>query len=165
MIPRTAKIALVAAVALFYSVFAFNNLADYGSNYQFVYHVLRMDSTFPGNRLMGRAITSPIVIQGFYLSIIAWEIITTILLWWGVVRMTRVLRSPARVFHGAKRLASAALTISLLMWLTAFLTVGGEWFLMWQSPVWNGQNAAFRNFAVVGIVLLILSQGESEVQK
>jgi predicted small integral membrane protein len=164
MIPRTAKIALVAAVALFYSVFAFNNLADYGSNYQFVYHVLRMDSTFPGNRLMGRAITSPIVIQGFYLSIIAWEIITTILLWWGVVRMTRVLRSPARVFHGAKRLASAALTISLLMWLTAFLTVGGEWFLMWQSASWNGQQAAARNFAVVGFVFLMFLQPDTDLQ-
>jgi predicted small integral membrane protein len=33
---------------------------------------------------------------------------------------------------------------------------------MWQSKTWNGQEAAVRNFTVVGIVLLILSQPETE---
>jgi predicted small integral membrane protein len=32
-----------------------------------------------------------------------------------------------------------ALTTGLLMWLVAFLDVGGEWFLMWQSKIWNGR--------------------------
>ena len=50
------------------------------------------------------------------------------------------------------------------MWLVAFLAVGGEWFLMWQSHVWNGQEDAFRNFAVVGIVLLILLQPDTDTQ-
>ena len=57
-----------------------------------------------------------------------------------------------------------ALTISLLMWLVAFLTVGAEWFLMWQSRTWNGQEAAFRMFAVVSLVLLILLQPDAESQ-
>jgi predicted small integral membrane protein len=57
-----------------------------------------------------------------------------------------------------------ALTLSMLMWLVAFLSVGGEWFLMWQSRTWNGQEAAFRMFAVVGIVLLILIQPDNETQ-
>jgi predicted small integral membrane protein len=48
------------------------------------------------------------------------------------------------------------------MWLVAFLSVGGEWFLMWQSKTWNGQEAAFRMFTVVGIVLLLLVQSEAE---
>jgi len=42
------------------------------------------------------------------------------------------------------------------MWSAAFLSVGGEWFLMWQSRTWNGQDAAFRMFVVLGIVLLYL---------
>jgi predicted small integral membrane protein len=42
--------------------------------------------------------------------------------------------------------------------------VGGEWFLMWQSKNWNGQDAAFRMFAVVGIVLLFLVQQDVEEQ-
>jgi predicted small integral membrane protein len=57
-----------------------------------------------------------------------------------------------------------ALTLSLLMWLVAFLAVGGEWFLMWQSQIWNGQEAAFRNFAVVALVLLFLVQPETDAQ-
>ena len=55
-------------------------------------------------------------------------------------------------------------TLRLLMWLVAFLSVGGEWFLMWQSKKWNGQEAAFRMFTVVGIVLLLVAQPENEGQ-
>jgi predicted small integral membrane protein len=50
------------------------------------------------------------------------------------------------------------------MWLVAFLSVGGEWFLMWQSHSWNGQEEAFRMFAVVGLVLLIVMQPDTEGQ-
>ncbi|MGB6744219.1 MAG: DUF2165 domain-containing protein [Terracidiphilus sp.] len=163
MIPRIAKIALVAAVAFFYSLVVFNNLTDFDSNYQFVRHVLMMDSTFPGNHGMWRAINAPALHIAFYLGIIAWEIVTTLLLWWGAARMVAAIRFPARRFHAAKQISSAALTLSLLMWLVAFLAVGGEWFLMWQSPSWNGQEAAARNFAVVALVLLILAQPEAEI--
>ena len=52
-------------------------------------------------------------------------------------------------------MAVAGLTIGMLMWLIAFLAVGGEWFLMWQSQTWNGQGAAFRMFTVMGLVLLL----------
>jgi len=41
-----------------------------------------------------------------------------------------------------------------------FLSVGGEWFLMWQSKSWNGQEEAFRMFTVVGIVLVVVAQPE-----
>jgi predicted small integral membrane protein len=162
MIPRAAKIALVAGIALFYSIVVFNNLTDLDSDYQFVRHILMMDTTFPGNHGLWRQINSPAIHVAFYATIIAWEIVTTVLLWWGVARLLRALNAPAKAFHAAKRLSILALTLSLLMWLVAFLTVGGEWFLMWQSRAWNGQEAAFRNFAVVGLVLLILAQPDTE---
>ncbi|HZP07415.1 MAG TPA: DUF2165 domain-containing protein [Terracidiphilus sp.] len=162
MIPRIAKIALVAGIAFFDSLIVFNNITDFNSNYQFVRHVLMMDSTFPGNRGLWRAIDAPAVHIAFYLSIIAWELATATVLWWGVARMLRALHSPAGEFRKAGRLSAAGLTLSLLMWLAAFLAVGGEWFLMWQSHAWNGQEAAARNFSVVGLVLLILAQPEKE---
>jgi predicted small integral membrane protein len=164
MITRTAKLLLLAGIALFYTLVVFNNLTDFNSNYQFVRHVLMMDSTFPGNHGMWRAIPSPAFHMVFYISIIAWETATMILLWWGAVRLLRPLRLPAAAFNLAKRTAVMALTLSMLMWLVAFLTVGAEWFLMWQSHTWNGQEAAFRTFVVVGLVLLILMQPESEGQ-
>jgi predicted small integral membrane protein len=164
MIVRMAKLSLVAGVALFYSLVVFNNLTDFDSNYQFVRHVLSMDSTFPGNHGLWRALPSPAIHLAFYIGIIAWEIATAILLWWGVVRMLRAIRLSPIAFNAAKGVAVLALTLSLLMWLVAFLSVGGEWFLMWQSHTWNGQEAAFRMFTVVGLVLLIVLHPDSEGQ-
>jgi predicted small integral membrane protein len=164
MITRTAKLLLLAAVGLFYALVVLNNLTDFDSNYQFVRHVLMMDSTFPANRGMWRAIDSTTIHLAFYIGIIAWEIVTMILLWCGVANLSRALRLPAQEFNKAKRIPILALTLSLLMWLVAFLSVGAEWFLMWQSHTWNGQEAAFRNFAVIGIVLLFVAQPESESQ-
>jgi predicted small integral membrane protein len=159
---RAAKIALVFGVSIYYSLVVLNNLTDYDSNHQFVRHTLMMDTTFPGNHLMWRAIDSPMLHTAFYVSIIAWETLTMALCWWGGFRLLKARRGTAAEFERAKSVAAAGLTLSLLMWLVAFLAVGGEWFLMWQSKSWNGQEAAFRMFAVVGIVLLLLAQRESD---
>ncbi len=164
MILRIAKVALILAVALFYSLVIFNNVTDYGSNYQFVRHVLMMDTTFPGNHGMWRALTSPGWHTAFYLSVIFWELLTMILCWWGGLRLAKALASPAGEFHQAKRVAIVGLTLGLAMWLVAFLSVGGEWFLMWQSKTWNGQEAAFRMFTVLGIALLLVAQPDAEGQ-
>jgi predicted small integral membrane protein len=164
MILRAAKMLLVFAVALFYTFVVFNNTTDYNSNYQFVRHVLMMDSTFPGNHGMWRALNSQWLHTAFYVGIIAWEVITMILCWWGGVKLARALRTSGLAFNKAKRVAVAALTLAMLMWLVAFLSVGGEWFLMWQSKSWNGQDAAFRMFTVIGLVLLFVAQPDSEEQ-
>lgn len=159
---RTAKALLVFGVAIFYTLVVFNNVTDYDSNYQLVRHVLMMDSTFSGNHGMWRAQNQPALHTVFYISIIAWEALTMALCWWGGVRLLKARRGTAAEFERAKSVAVAALTLSMLMWLVAFLSVGGEWFLMWQSKSWNGQDAAFRTFTVVGIVLLLVAQRESE---
>lgn len=164
MITRTAKLLLLCAMAFYYTLVVFNNLTDFDSNYQFVRHVLTMDSTFAGNRGQWRALTAPAWHIAFYWGIIAWETATTVLLWWGAVRLVCVLRGSADAFNRAKGVGILALTLSLLMWLVAFLSVGGEWFLMWQSRTWNGEDAAFRMFAVAGIVLLVVARPDAEMQ-
>jgi predicted small integral membrane protein len=161
---RAAKLAMVFAVALYYTLLVFNNLTDYNSNYQFVRHVLMMDSTFPGNRGMWRALNQPFWHAGFYVSIIAWEFFTTILCWWGGVRLARALRGSAAEFQRAKQISIIGLALALLLWLLAFLTVGGEWFLMWQSKTWNGQEEAVRMFTVMSIALLLVAQPDTEEQ-
>ncbi len=164
MMIRTAKLLLLAGVALFYTLIVFNNLTDFGTNAQFVRHVLLMDTTIPGNGGMWRSISSPAIDRIFYIGIIAWEIVTGILLWWGIARLLRAFRLPAAAFNSAKSLAMLALTLSLLMWLVAFLAVGGEWFLMWQSRTWNGQEEAFRSFTVIGIVFLAFLLPDTDAQ-
>jgi len=159
---RWTKLLLLAAIALYYTFVVFDNLTDFNSNYEFVRHVLLMDSTFPGNHGIWRAIHSPGLHLVFYWMIIAWESVSTVLMWWGVADLFHALRQPASLFNLKKRVAVIALTVSLLMWLVAFLEVGGEWFLMWQSATWNGQQEAFRMFAVLGIVLIVLLQADVE---
>ena len=157
---RVSKTVLVFAIAGFYTILVLNNITDYGSNYEFVRHVLMMDSTFPGNHGMWRAVNSPLVHTVFYIGIIAWESVTMLLCWWAGVRLLKSYRADGAQFAAALNVAMVALTTSLLMRLVAFLAVGGEWFLMWQSKIWNGQEEAFRMFTVVGVVLLIVVQRE-----
>jgi predicted small integral membrane protein len=164
MITRTAKLLLLFALALFHTLVVFNNLTDFDSNYQFVRHVLMMDSTFPANHAHWRAFGSPAVHIAFYIVIIAWEAAIAVLLWAGAAHMLRALRAPVAVFNASKRIPVLGLTLSLLMWLVAFLCIGGEWFLMWQSQAWNGQQEAFRMFAVVGLVLLIVMHNDADAQ-
>jgi len=161
---RAAKLVMVFAVALYYTLLVFNNITDYNSNYQFVRHVLMMDSTFPGNHGMWRALNQPVWHTVFYLAIIAWEFVTMVLCWCGGLRLARALRGTAETFGRAKRTSIIGLTLALLMWLVAFLAVGGEWFLMWQSKSWNGQEVAVRMFMVIGIVLLLVAQPDAEEQ-
>ena len=161
---RASKALLLFALGFYYTLVVFNNTNDYNTNLTFVRHVLLMDTTFPGNNGMWRSIHSPTVPWLFFGSIVCWEIVTGLLLYWGGIRLIRNLGSSAATFNAAKRLGVVALTLSLLMWLTAFLTVGNEWFLMWQSKSWNGQDAAFRMFTVLGITLLFVAQPDGEAQ-
>jgi predicted small integral membrane protein len=109
-------------------------------------------------RSTGRAINSPVIHSLFYWMIIVWELLSSAVCWCGGVRLARSIAEPAGEFHREKGLAVAGLTFSLLLWLVAFLAVGEGWFLMWQSRTANGQKAAFRMFAIVGIALLLLAQ-------
>src|SRR6516162_8818502 len=162
---RLAKIALIFGIAIYYTIVVLNNLGDYDSNLQVVRHVLLMDTTFPGNRGMWRALRNPRWQVAFYLAIVIWEVVTAVLCWWGGYRLARAVRSSAASFCQAAKMAVAALALGLLMWLVAFLAVGGEWFLMWQSTTWNGQAAAFRMFTVLGIALLVVVQPEPPEQR
>jgi predicted small integral membrane protein len=160
---RIAKAALVGAVGLYLALVVFNNLTDYGSNFAFVQHVLAMDTTFPGNGGMWRALGAPWLATAFFATIIVWEAFAGVIILIGAWRMWQRRRAPAAVFNHTKQLAIAGLSLNLLQWLVAFIAVGGEWFLMWQSSTWNGSDTAGRMFAVVGIVLLFVNSKDEDL--
>jgi predicted small integral membrane protein len=161
---RASKALLLFALGFYYTLVVFNNTNDYNSNLTYVRHVLMMDTTYPGNHGMWRSIHSSTATWLFFISIVCCEIVTGLLLYSAGFVLARNLRSSAATFNAAKRLGAVALTLSLLMWLTAFLSVGNEWFLMWQSKDWSGEGAAGRMFAIVGIVLLYLVMPDVEGQ-
>lgn len=158
---RLSKCALLAAIAFYYSLVVFNNLTDYESNHLYVEHVLAMDSISPGSHEMWRAIPSARVQTLFYILIISWELVTAALCWWGTARLLSKLRAGAPEWNAAKPMAIGALTLGCLMWFVAFVSVGGEWFPMWQSKTWDGREAAFRMFAMMGIVLIYLAMPDA----
>jgi predicted small integral membrane protein len=162
MLLRYSKILITSASAFFLLLVVFNNTTDYGSNFQFVKHVLSMDTTFPGNSGMWRALPQPIVHHLFYASIILWEATCCVLIGLGTLRMWKARSADGPTWHKSKQLAALGLTISLLQWYVAFVSVGGEWFLMWQSRTWNGQDAAFRMFTMMGISLIYLTMRNDE---
>jgi predicted small integral membrane protein len=75
---RAAKVAMVAAIALFASLVAFGNLTGYNTNFVFVEHVLSMDTIFPFSTIKYRAITNPTLHQAAYAVIIATEAVIAI---------------------------------------------------------------------------------------
>src|SRR5450432_3976219 len=160
---RSCKIALSGAVAFLLLLVVFNNLTDYSSNYNFVFHVLSMDTTFPGNQGMWRSIHTTWIYHAFYATIIFWEATSGALIATGTLRLYKARTISAAAFNRAKGLAAAGLTLSLIQWFFAFISVGGEWFLMWQSKIWNGQDAAFRMFACLGLILIFLVQKDDEL--
>jgi predicted small integral membrane protein len=160
---RGSKILLVWALAFYVSLVVVNNLTDYGSNFFFVSHVLLMDTTFPGNKGLWRAIDSPALHHALYGFIIFVEAAVAVLCWVGGYRLLKSVNDPGG-FNRAKGVAIAGLTLGIILWFTGFMTVGGEWFLMWQSEIWNGQNAAFRLVVILGIVLLYLVQADGDTE-
>lgn len=156
LIARYAKIVMSLALASFCLLVTFDNLTDYGTNYLFVQHVMSMDTTFPGNALMYRSITNPVLWQLGYALIIAAEGATGILFLAGAIRLIQARNAPAPIFNEAKGLVIAAATLAFLVWFFGFMVVAGEWFAMWQSQTWNGQEAAFRFYmAVLGVLIFV----------
>ena len=161
---RAAKIVLIAAIALFASLVAFGNLTDYNTNFVFVQHVLSMDTVFPFSTITYRAITSPALHHTAYALIIAAEITIAVLCWIGAYILVRNLRAKATTFNGAKTFAILGLTLGLLLWQVGFMSIGGEWFGMWQSKEWDGVPSAFRFVVVILGVLIFVAMPDAEIE-
>lgn len=159
---RLSKIAVAAVIALWIGLVAFGNVTDYGSNWPFVRHVLAMDTVFPDARIRWRAISAPWLQHAAYLAIILAESLAAILCGIGAVRMWRARDARALAFHEAKGPAVLGLTLGVLLWLGAFLAIGGEWFGMWMSAEWNATASAFRFVVVLMLALLYLGMREQE---
>ena len=163
MIVRLSKALLVLMIGLFALLVGIDNVIDYDSNFIAVQHVMSMDTTFPDSTLKWRSITNPSLHHAGFGLIIALELVTGILCFWGALRLWHSRRAPATAFNASKDLAIVGLICGFALWFFGFLVIGGEWFQMWQSKTWNAQQAAFRITACIGIVLIFLNQKDDEL--
>lgn len=151
--PRTAlqlaATLLTGTAALYIALVAFGNITDFGTNQQFVQHVLAMDTTFKDEDLMWRAVTSKGLQDAAYVAIIVWETVAALVLIYGTWLWAR--RDQAR----ARRFSTYGLLMLMLLFGAGFIAIGGEWFSMWQSGDWNGLDAATRVFLFSGVVLIV----------
>jgi predicted small integral membrane protein len=157
MVIRVSKALMVLAMALFASLVAFGNITDYATNFAFVHHVFLMDTTFPGNGIMYRAITTEWIHHAGYIGIISMETATAVLCWLGGARLLQARSAGNVAFRAAKKWSVVGLTLGFLTWQVAFMSVGGEWFGMWMSKQWNGVPDAFRFFITLLIVLIYVT--------
>lgn len=149
-----AAAALTATVALCMTLVAFGNITDFGTNQQFVRHVLSMDTTFEDPDLMWRAIESPALQDAAYVAVIVWETLAALVLlaatWFWITGLRR------DAYDRARAASTVGLVMVLLLFGVGFLAIGGEWFAMWQSSDWNGLDAAARNLALAAFTLLVV---------
>jgi len=161
---RLVKVAMIASCAAFALLVAYGNVVDYGTNLAFVRHTLSMDTTFPGNALMGRAITADWAHHAAYWGIIGTEALTGLLLAAGAWHLFRARNAPAAAFNAAKTLALCGAGLGFLLWFGGFMVVGGKWFAMWQSRQWNGQQAAFHFYMTLLGVMIVVNQADHDAE-
>lgn len=148
--PRAAVVVLTGITAAYMVLVVFGNVTDYETNHAFVQHVFAMDTTFGSPSTTWRAITSPTVVTIAYVLIILWEAVTAAVMLAALVSWLR------RRHEAARLLSSTGWVMQLLLFGGGFIVIGGEWFLMWQSKDWNGLAAAFQNFVIAALGLVVL---------
>ena len=153
---RVAKTISVAAIALMSLLVVFGNTTDYLTNYHFVAHVMKMDTIFPDSNLYYRHINNTFLFHAGYIILITTEAVMAFCCIKGSWLLFKNLKSDAAVFHASKKWAVAGIIIGIMIWFLGFEVVGGEWFAMWQSSVWNGLGAAERIVSFLVLVLILL---------
>jgi predicted small integral membrane protein len=163
MMERRLKIFMIGGIAVLCAFIVAGNIHDPGTNLLFVQHVFSMDTIIPVSAIADHALPIPLLWRiGFWLIVLG-EGLTAILFALGTVELLRARKFKARDFHQAKRFVFAGADCGFLVWFIGFLAVGGEWFAMWQSQVWNGQQPAFRIFASILLVLIFVAQPDAEL--
>ena len=139
---RYSKVILMSYISLFGLMVMFSNFTDYASNYEYVGHILSMDTTRENLNLSYRAITSPILHHRIYWFIITLEVVYTAFCLLGTYHLYRNINAPAAVFHEAKKYSIVGLLIGFFVYYICLQVIGTEWFNMDESAFWNAKDWA-----------------------
>ena len=72
-------------------------------------------------------------------------------------------RKKVTILGENKKWAIAGLITGILIWFFGFEVIGGEWFSMWQSTIWNGLGSADRIVTFIVLTLILFHFKEEEL--
>lgn len=154
---RLAKAVLSLVTGINTGLIAYDNLTDYQTGFDYVKHVLSMDTTYPDNAKMPRAITSSRIHHAAYLFINLIESITAVLCIKGGIDMLKNIDADTQTFDKAKRTSIAGMLSGLLLWFLGFQVIASEWFGMWMSKRWNAMPDVTRLTQFTSTMLIFIS--------
>ena len=150
----------VLMTASYYLVVGFDNITNptnpNGSNWPFVQGVLSGDGVPADSGFEWRFIDATWFQAAGDVMIMTLETVTGILLLIGGLLGLR--RSGATVSWGkAQRWTYAGGTVGLTVFFFGFITVGGNWFIMYLNSKWNGLAPAFQNSVMTALTLIFVT--------
>lgn len=153
---RFPLILLIFSWGLLHLLVAFGNMTDYGTNFEFVKHVLSMDTIFPNSTVGYRSISTPWVHHIFYVFIILQESLIAVFGLTAAYRFYCHRSSETEVFNEQKKNAYISIALGVVLWFISFSIVGAEWFSMWQSADWNAVDTANRLLIIDAILYALV---------
>lgn len=151
---RALKILFSALAGAYLLLVGFTNVTDYATNLSFVQKVAGMEDLFTGEALRWRRVETPWVHHLLYVCIISWELLCGCLAVLGAWRMFGCRRSESFAFAAASVPSTYAYGLAVALWFGGFVTVAGEWFLMWRAEASDAQATALR-LSILFLLLLL----------
>jgi predicted small integral membrane protein len=158
-IARVAASIVVLMAAAYFLVVAFDNITNptnpTGSNWPFIEGVLSGDGTPPDNGFEWRFIDATWFHVLAYIGVIVGETLAAIGLIIGGVLGLR--RSGGRdAWEASQRWTLLGALFGLLVFFLGFMTIGGNWFVMYENSKWNGLEPAFQNTVTTLLAVLMV---------
>tara|TARA_R110002110_G_scaffold383245_4_gene594643 strand:- start:4558 stop:5061 length:504 start_codon:yes stop_codon:yes gene_type:complete len=157
---RLVKIALLISCAIFMTLIAVTNIFIYDVNFEYIKHVMSMDTTFQHPKYLSRAIVSPFWHHACYIFTIFCESLASLFCWIGVFQTLKYFFSDIDTFEKSKQWGILGLSFSVLIYVFLFFVIGNEWFASWQSKTWNAKQAVLPILVVLGICLIYFKQSD-----
>jgi predicted small integral membrane protein len=161
---RLAKVVATAILAALALSAAYNNVVDYEAGFEWVRHIMSLDTVKPSNGAVGRAITDLNVMTAVYIASILAQALAGLCFATAALAMLRRLRGPVGKFVMAKRWLPLGAVFGLLVWFLGWMVVGGQYFAAWQMGLWDPQDSAFRLYMTMMGVLIFVSLPEPAVE-
>ncbi|MBM7070710.1 DUF2165 domain-containing protein [Shewanella sp. 202IG2-18] len=157
---RLSKTFIALSIGLFCFIVGLDNILDFNTNYQFVIHVLSMDTFqpwFDGKAIEWRAITGESAHIFFYWVIIMFELTAGIICLIASVIMLKHIKNEK--FKNGKALFIIGATVGIAVWYLGMAVIASEWFAMWANKM-TSQQSAYNISLIILISMCYMSTNE-----